>query len=329
MQFAVETWAPDYGAPVDAAVFDESMATVDLAVEQDPGAWSPVDPAGVSPAGVVLFVDGVQRIDARIWITDDGLSRSGVCASWAAGVVRCDGRAQVVAAEVRRGVLCPGTTAEPISTSKGDYRAYPVPDDDSGDPVGQALGRVRGDLEGRVAVASMSGQTTRPGPIVPDPTGRDVDLLVVDGPLGDRRHIAGAVGYVKAHHVSYLPAAEQQVVSVLRAGERTPLFAVGDRRFRYSWYMRLPGPATHPWWGIVRCEASGDLGRADAAAVADRVAATLPRFASQPHNDTRAPQNLHPIAGLERELRRRLGDPLLLERALRRAATPAPALAAV
>jgi hypothetical protein len=53
------------------------------------------------------------------------------------------------------------------------------------------------------------------------------------------------------------------------------------------------------------------------------VAATLPRFASQPHNDPRAPQNLHPIAGLERELRRCLGDPILLERALRQAASQA------
>ena len=125
--------------------------------------------------------------------------------------------------------------------------------------------------------------------------------------------------------MSYLPTAEQQVVASLAPGQRTPLFAVGDRRFRYSWYLRLPGPATHPWWGIVRCEASGDLRRDEAVAVADRVAATLPRFASQPHNDTRAPQNLHPIAGLERELRRRLGDALILERALRRAAgAPAP-----
>ncbi|MFS8586536.1 MAG: hypothetical protein FWJ72_15825, partial [Acidimicrobiia bacterium] len=57
---------------------------------------------------------------------------------------------------------------------------------------------------------------------------------------------------------------------------------------------------------------------------ADVVAATLPRFASQPHNDPRAPQNLHPIAGLERELKRRLGDAALLERALRAAAGQLP-----
>jgi hypothetical protein len=322
MQFAVETWAPEYGAPVDAAVLDESDAPVDLAVERDAGAWAPVDPGGTAPAPVALFVDGVQRIDARVWVTDGASSRSGVCASWAAGVVRCDGRAEVVAAEVRRGVLCPGKAVDAIETAKGEYRPYPVPDVAAGDPVQQALGQARGDLEGCVAVAARTGRTARSRA-----PGGD-ELLVVDGPLGDRRHIAGAVGYVKAHHVSYLPTAEQAVVAALAPGQRTPLFAVGDRRFRYSWYLRLPGPATHPWWGIVRCEASGDLGRDEAVAVADRVAATLPRFASQPHNDTRAPQNLHPIAGLERELRRRLGDALLLERALRRAAgapTPVPA----
>jgi hypothetical protein len=60
-------------------------------------------------------------------------------------------------------------------------------------------------------------------------------------------------------------------------------------------------------------------------ALADVVAATIPRFASEPHKDARAPQNLYPIGGLERELRRRLGDPRLLYRALRIAAASAAA----
>jgi hypothetical protein len=306
VRFAVETWAPEFGAPVGGDVLGESDAEVDVTVERPARAWVPVGPE-VPPAGTVLFVDGVQRIDARVWIDDDdGATRQGVCASWAAGVVRCDGRAAVVAAEVRRGVLCaaPGSDVEPIATRHGTYRPVPVPEAAGGDVLGQALGRARGDLEGRVAVGA----------------GPDRELLVVDGPLGDRRHITGAVGYVKTHHVAYLPPAQQRVVARLAAGERTPLFAIGDRRFRWSWYLRLPGPATHGWWGVVRCEASGDLTRDEAVARADRVAATLPRFASQPHNDPRAPQNLHPIAGLERELKRRLGDPVLLERALRQVA---------
>ena len=43
----------------------------------------------------------------------------------------------------------------------------------------------------------------------------------------------------------------------------------------------------------------------------------LGRFASTEYKDGRAPQNLYPIAGLERELRRRLGDQQLLYRSLR------------
>jgi hypothetical protein len=318
MRFAVETWAPDYGPSVDAAALAGSDADVDLGVERDPAAWAPVRPrASAAPAACVLFVDGVQRIDARIWITGDRpadqtgeQTRQGVCASWAAGVVRCDDRARVVTTEVRRGVLCPGAPVDPIATRHGDYRPHPVPDT-GGEPIAQALGRARGDLEARVAVEAMrSGECM-------------AELLVVDGPLGDRRHIPGAVGYIKTHHVSYLPSALQPVATGLGVGDRTPLFAVGGRRFRYSWYLRLPGAATHPWWGIVRCEASGDLIRAEAVQLADRVTTTLPRFASQPHNDPRAPQNLHPIAGLERELRRRLGDPAFMDRALRRAARSA------
>src|SRR5262245_34016717 len=318
MRFAVETWAPDYGASVDGAALGDSDAEVDLAVERDPAAWAPVRlRAGVRAAACVLFVDGVQRIDARIWVTIDDepgpagqptveCTRQGVCATWAAGAVRCHERARVVVTEVRRGVLCPGVSVDPIVTRHGEYRPCPVPGVD-GDAVAQALGRARGDLEGRVAVEAMGAAEG------------SAELLVVDGPLGDRRHIPGAVGYVKTHHVSYLPAALQAVATGLGPCERTPLFAIGDHRFRYSWYLRLPGAAAHPWWGIVRCEASGDLTRAEAADLADRVTATLPRFASQPHNDARAPQNLHPIAGLERELRHRLGHPAVMDRALRQA----------
>jgi hypothetical protein len=305
VRFAIETWSPEYGAPVGGDVLGETDVEVDAAVERPLGDWAPVAPAP-TPAGCVLFVDGVQRIDARVWVDDGtGASRQGICASWAAGVVRCDGEAVVVAAEVRRGVLCAGDDVGSIATAHGRYRSYPVPDIAAGDPLGQALGRVRGDLEGRVAVEAGGGG----------------DLLVVDGPLGDRRHIDGAVGYIKAHHVAYLTPAQQAVVGALGAGERTPLFRIGAERFRWSWYVRLPGPATHAWWGVVRCEAAGELPLDEAAARADLVAATLPRFASQPYNDARAPQNLHPIAGLERELKRRLGDPLLLERALRTAAS--------
>ena len=103
--------------------------------------------------------------------------------------------------------------------------------------------------------------------------------------------------------------------------QRTPLFLIGGSRFtRWSWYLRLPGPVVHPMSGIARCELPGKGTASDAARRADTVTVTLPRYASEPHKDARAPQNLYPIAGLEDQLRRRLGDRDLMERALRVAA---------
>lgn len=47
----------------------------------------------------------------------------------------------------------------------------------------------------------------------------------------------------------------------------------------------------------------------------------LPEYASEEYKYARAPQNLISVAGLERQLRRRLGNQQLLTRALRVAAT--------
>jgi hypothetical protein len=72
--------------------------------------------------------------------------------------------------------------------------------------------------------------------------------------------------------------------------------------------------------GVARIECGGDLTAAAAITLADLAQVTLVRYASAEYKDARAPQNLYPIAGLERELRRRLGEPALLYRALRAAA---------
>jgi hypothetical protein len=75
-----------------------------------------------------------------------------------------------------------------------------------------------------------------------------------------------------------------------------------------------------PWSGVVRLECSADLPCAEVIRLADVTTRLLPPWASSPHKDPRAPQNLVPIGGLERELRHRLGDTQLLYRSLRAAA---------
>jgi hypothetical protein len=109
-------------------------------------------------------------------------------------------------------------------------------------------------------------------------------------------------------------------VDALQEGERTPLFRIEGRAPRTSWYARLPGPLAHPWSGVVRLEVAGAMPADEAAARADVLTALLPRFASEPHKDGRAPQNLYPIGGLEKHLRHRLGDREIVIRALRTAA---------
>ena len=89
---------------------------------------------------------------------------------------------------------------------------------------------------------------------------------------------------------------------------------------RNSWYLQLPGTPGVPWAGIVRLECSADLPAAEVIRLADLTTRLLPPLASSPHKDPRAPQNLVPIGGLERELRHRLGDQQLLYRSLRAAA---------
>ena len=105
------------------------------------------------------------------------------------------------------------------------------------------------------------------------------------------------MGYVKREHVEYLPSELWDVKYGLGVGRRTPLFVTTTSWSRYSWYVRL-ATGSGPAEGLVRCEISGDMDIATAVRIADQVTATLPRFASAPHKDPRAPENLYPIAGL-------------------------------
>jgi hypothetical protein len=65
----------------------------------------------------------------------------------------------------------------------------------------------------------------------------------------------------------------------------------------------------------VRLETAASLDLAAVRALADTSARYLPRFASDPARDPRAPQNLYPVGALETRLRHRLGDSLLIRRA--------------
>lgn len=319
MIFSVDPWDPSYGTSLGTDLAPSSAEPV-IGIEVPAPKWAPIDPSpGVLAPASVLFVDGVRRTDAQLWVTEpDGTASPALCASYAAGVVCCcpSGGAHLVAARVRRSFVTSSADGVDVETSAGTYGCARVPAGRPGEDPGKALSVAvqtgMAETELLVSVAARDGH------------GTEDDLLVVDGPLG-RRHLPRALGLIKTHATIYLPPQVNGVVAALTAGQRTPVFRLEspatDRALhRHTWYLRLPCPPGAPWAGIARIECGGDLPVEAAVALADVSQAALPRYASTAYKDSRAPQNLYPIAGLERALRRRLGEPALLYRALRRAA---------
>jgi hypothetical protein len=306
VRFSVDPWDVEYGSSLGIDVGEASTADVNLGIERLPSEWAPIEPTSTNTPRCVVFVDGVRRIDARVWIeTDTGDVLPGLCASFAAGAVRCDTVATVICCEVERGAFSTAATATDIHTALAVYPARMA---------------ASADIEGLMLAVHERMTHTEAAIAQAVRADESVDLVVVDGPLRGRQHLEATIGFVKSHAVAYLPPELHRMVVTLGAGQRTPVFTIGTSWSRHSWYLRLPGPAGSPWSGVVRCECSSDLAPREAIELADRSSVALGRFASEPHKDPRAPQNLYPIGGLERELRRRLGDQHVLYRSLLAAA---------
>jgi hypothetical protein len=312
--FTVDPWDPGYGQAaaedMDAGALTESAAELDLDLELPASRWHPIDPPQDGPLpGRIAFLDGVRRIDARVWVHSAAPQPTpAIAASFAAGLVCCaDGAARIAEVAVERGLFTCAAWASGIAASQAFYPVIPA-DGPALDQLSLALQAQLTDAEVRLAMRYRAQ------------FGGGDDLLVVDGPLRGRSHLERTVGYVKTHHVAYLPAEQAAVVARLRPGQRSPAFTIGTSWRRHSWYLALPGTHGVPWAGVVRLECAPELAGQDVVELAGLTSRVIPPLASSAHKDPRAPQNLVPIGGLERELRHRLGDPRLLYRALRSAA---------
>ncbi len=325
MRFHVDGWDPAYGSAMEdtgeIGVPSESTARVDPTVEVPPEQWAPIgSTASVTDPDSVVFIDGVRRIEARVWLPDAAGTDAalGVAASYAAGAVCCcpQGKAHLLLAEQRRGLFTTDPHAIDVTTSAGQFHSQHVAADPEESPsvtLSAALQRELLNLELVTAVqarAAVAGHETAP----------DSDLLVIDGPLRGREHLPRALGFIKTHRAIYLAPALNQVVSQLAAGERTPVFLMGTSWDRHAWYLRLPCRPGSPWVGVVRVECAANVSASEAVRLANLSQRLLPRYASVEYKDQRAPQNLVPIAGLERQLRRRLGEQRYVYRALQMAA---------
>jgi hypothetical protein len=332
VSYTVDPWDPGYGVALgdelNGGALEESSAELNLGLEVPAGHWHPLDPDPVLPLpGSVLFLDGVRRIDARVWVHGTRPQPvPGIAASLAAGLVRCDGAARIVSVTIERGLFTAAGAASTTGTAPtGGAGITGITAGRVSYPARIAAGPTLEQLSLALQQRLTSAEVQLALAYRAQNPAAD-ELLVIDGPLRGRTHLDRAVGYIKTHHASYLPAEQAAVVAALRPGQRTPAFTMGTSWRRNSWYLQLPRTMGVPWSGVVRLECSADLPVAQVTRLADLTARLLPPLASVPYKDPRAPQNLVPIGGLERELRRRLGDQHLLYRALRAAGATAPSL---
>lgn len=302
----VETWAPELGAsyePHEAP--DLAAGDVDFAAEVDE--WRPMPGRDGDDVPTVAFVDGVRRVDARLTL-DDPVNGPvpGICGSYGVGATLWDRRvprSELASVAVHRVAILSAQREDIELPDLGPHLSYRLDEPQDRDPEAliQRLQTLMRNEEGRLAV-----ELAKAG-----------HLVVADGPIKS----LGAetlVGCVKRHKRSYVSGRKAAVVGALEPGERTPLFSFDVEGFqRYSWYVRLARVVGgHSWSGIVRCECTASLPLPEVCRLADRTAAFLPRVATAQHLDPRAPQNLAPIAALERHLKRMLGDSGLVYRSI-------------
>ena len=287
MRVTIDPWDPSYGTSADEAGA-ESEAAIDLTVERPLVAWSAVAaPPDVVVPEVIQFVDGVRRVDARVWIEPDGAADSpaggpttgarrvaprrpsvttagrrggqstgvtsaepALAASWAAGVVVCARTAG------------PRRRSDPSRSGAGLFSACAAATDlvtrhgtyrrrpaTTGAPDDLSLALQQAMNLSEIAVAGLAAQGAATAS----------RLLVVDGPLRGRQGLADAIGLIKTHHTHYLPVDQRGLLGQLAPGERTPVFRIASSWIRHAWYLRLPGGGGGPMAGIVRCECSADV----------------------------------------------------------------------
>ena len=312
-------WQPEYGTAMqfDADPENEPAVIADISVERD--VWAPVTSQTSAPS--VRIVDGVRRAEAHAM--DDDFEHDpvfGLFGSFAVGAVACDpGGARIMSEHVRvarrylhtdTGEVADRTLAAGNTTLTFQSRSANTAS--RANDLVAALNRAMLDEEARLAEVLSEDESV---------------LTLVDGPLRSMRSSGRrVVGYIKRIQQWYVGRAEIELLPTLTVGERTPLFHIPANsedtahlaEGRYSWFLRLPhtGPHVHPLGGALRLECSAGVSLDRAVELADQTAMLLPRLASSPIRDPRAPQNLTPVGALESHLTHLLGDRQIIHRLL-------------
>lgn len=306
----LDPWAPDYGGELGVLLEDGAQPdpTVNPSLEVPFDEWQPIAPSNLPGNELLVFIDGVRRLDARVTAQRDGRLFYGAFGSYAVGSVSVqDSRAAIDEKSIRLHRIfvlggAPPSPTSPLTPARAlVYEPLVIDDPEPDGPVREihkAMQRAESDLLRAHAAPSAA-------------------LVIADGPLEFQLpNEASALGYVKRMLRQYLGQAGFSHLMNLPPGSRTPIFEIRrDKSRRLSWYARLGTreAGESRLSGVVRLECS-PMDLKSAQALANRSVGELGRFVPSRARDPRSPQNLLPIGALERILRHRLGDARLVRR---------------
>lgn len=318
MRIALDPWGSDYAGQISVPHEADGSETTVQALEEpiEPGQWEARRPQPSSPPVMTAVVDGVMRTDARAVVSQGEDRFLGLFCSLAGGAAVLDQQVDITDIRVKRlfitGSGQSGPDTIPVPAGTGPPLSYTSLSSTAitQDKLGEALMTEMRQTESAIA-ERLSG---------PD------KLVLADGNLTYIGGSSSVVGVIKSIHRMYLSSQRTKVLEQLQPGERTPLFRIqgGTKRESYdvfSCYLRLtqPRPIEHAFAGLVRLEVKASLGPRKAVGLLDQASLEVFGLASRAPKDPRAPQNLLPVGGLERQLRRRLGDPQLVRRGIEKA----------
>lgn len=306
----IDPWDPDYGASIDS---DEDPDKPPPPLEFDePVEWRPILREEPQVLPCCAFVDGVRRIDLRLFAEEDELMAPAIAGSWGVGVAWSSKPPSVGAVKTGRVVVVGGGLEHPVVEVNvgGQTLRYEARSCGGRKPIDplielqQEMRRQEEHLASSVAEDGLDGMSP--------------EVIVQDGPLNYFAN-SPTVGLIKRQARAYLQGSKLSILSELQVRQRTPIFRFESVQLeRYSWYSRIGARRRIDGTlaGLVRLEVPALVGLSQARRLADMTTSILPSFTAPAWRDSRSPQNLYPVGQLETVLRHRLGDPDLIRREL-------------
>ncbi len=283
---------------------EESLEVADIDVEGT--GWSPLK--GKEPESLrVIFVDGIRGLHQAVYLESEKERGEGFFVTLCAGALELSKKGEEIKSKFLfsmrerlfiTNVSLEGSISVGLSHWNITFKSFNAKED----PV-NFINKELGNLE--------YGAVERSAEFSPD-------VIFWDGTLKynlkDKK--LPVAGFVKRHMKYFLPEEESWILKSMKVGERTPIIFLLDKKEefnRYTWYVKIEEGGLA---GTLRFEVPEEINLERAKFIADCSAWLFPKIVSAPFTDKRSPHNVVPIRYLEAFLRKEMGDPNLIKRAI-------------